>query len=105
MIRFFEPLLCLCFGLGLLAFGLVHSAGHLPQFQHLHEFWSAMPAIAALILFVLGVVAVVSGLALLSFGTRGIRRRLRQIRHAYRSPDDEDDEEMAYHRQQHYGYR
>lgn len=105
MIRFFEPLLCLCFGIGLTAFGLIHAAGHVPAASHLHDFWAAMPSLGALLLFMLGVVSVISGLGLLSFGTKGLRRRYRQLRHTYARPEyDPDGEEDGYPRQS-YAYR
>lgn len=98
MTRFLQPVLSLFVGFALLLYGLIHSANHYPDAEHLRVLWQSMPSLIACVVFMLGVAAVVSGLVLLTSGVRGLRLRYRQIQQAYSERRSQDyDEESDYH--------
>ena len=96
MIQFIQPGVSVFIGFALTAYGMLHTATHVPGRQSMQSFWSALPSLISVLVFVLGITVAATGLGLLASGVLGVRRRWHQVRQIFGGRSQIDDDEDGY---------
>lgn len=95
MVHVIQPALSALVGFALAAYGLFHTATHVPDQQVFSMFWSALPSVASVFIFLLGLAAIVLGVTLIARGVQNVRHRPRTVNRVLSHPRTQQERQIA----------